>query len=316
MLDLKLDTFLVLCETRNYTRAASILNITQPAVTQHIKYLESHYSTKLFYYDEKRRLHLTENGKLLRAFAQTVQADSIQIAQYLKAPAEEPDEINIGTIVTIGESLLPLMVAEFLRRYPDKKVRMYLDEADALLEQLKNGRIQFCITDIHCPQEMYESEELFEGETICICSPKCPLAQKTVDFCDLTDFRLIFRENETYSKRNLMKILHDFNQDITNFKSYVEAGTINAVKKLVMENIGISFTYRFAVQDDLDNGHLSQIYIRDFLSRSFFNMAWMKKSFFTPLCLQFLDVCRAVMSSPDFPSKSLLKLHSKSELAL
>ena len=54
MLDSKLDTFLVLCETRNYTRAASVLNITQPAVTQHIKYLENHYSTKLFYYDEKR----------------------------------------------------------------------------------------------------------------------------------------------------------------------------------------------------------------------------------------------------------------------
>lgn len=310
MLDSKLDTFLVLCETRNYTRAASVLNITQPAVTQHIKYLENHYSTKLFYYDEKRGLHLTENGKLLRAFAQTVQTDSVQIAQRLKAPPEEPDKIKIGTIVTTGESLVPLMVAEYLRRYPNKKVSMYLDEADALLEQLKNGRIQFCITDIHCPQETYERKELFEGETICICSPKCPLAQRTVDFCDLTDLRLIFRENDTYSKRNLMKILHDHNQDITNFSSYVEVGTINAVKKLVMENIGISFTYRFVVQDDLDSGHLSQIYVRNFLSRSFFNMTWMKNSFFTPLCLQFLDVCRAVLASPDFPSNSLLELHS------
>ena len=79
MLDSKLDTFLVLCETRNYTRAASVLNITQPAVTQHIKYLENHYSTKLFYYDEKRGLHLTENGKLLRAFAQTLSLIHIEM---------------------------------------------------------------------------------------------------------------------------------------------------------------------------------------------------------------------------------------------
>ena len=83
-----------------------------------------------------------------------------------------------------------------------------------------------------------------------------------------------------------MKILHDHNQDITNFSSYVEVGTINAVKKLVMENIGISFTYRFVVQDDLDSGHLSQIYVRNFLSRSFFNMTWMKNSFFTPLFIK------------------------------
>lgn len=307
MLDLKLDTFLVLCETRNYTHAANILNITQPAVSQHIKYLESHYSTKLFYYDEKRRLHLTKNGELLRAFAQTVKADSIHITQRLKAPPDVPEEIKIGTIVSTGESLVPLMVAEYLRKYPDKKVSMYLDEADTLLEQLKNGRIHFCITDIHCPQEEYESEQLFEGETICVCSPKHPLAKKTVDFDDLTDCRLIFRENDTYSKRNLMRILHNYNQNVTNFSSYVEVGSINAIKKLVMENVGISFVYRFVVQDNLDSGHLSQIYIRNFLSRAFFNLAWMKNSFYTPLCLQFLDICREVLSSPDFPEKSLLK---------
>ena len=79
MLDLKLETFLVLCETRNYTQTASVLNITQPAVSQHIKHLENHYQAKLLYYDEKRRLHLTEHGRLLRAFAQTVRYDSQQI---------------------------------------------------------------------------------------------------------------------------------------------------------------------------------------------------------------------------------------------
>lgn len=313
MLDFKLETFLVLCETRNYTQAANILNITQPAVTQHIKYLESHYSTKLFYYDEKRSLHLTKNGELLKSFAQTVKADSIHITQRLKAPPEAPDEIKIGTIVSTGESLVPLMVAEYLKKYPNKKVSMYLDEADTLLEQLKNGHIHICVTDIYCPQEEYESRKLFEGETICVCSPKHPLAKKTVDFCNLIDSRLIFRENDTYSKRNLIKILHDYNQNITNFSSYVEVGTINAVKKLVMENVGISFVYRFIVQDDLDSGHLSQIHIKNFLSRTFFNLAWMKNSFYTPLCLQFLDICREVLSSPNFPERSLLKLYPNSD---
>ena len=307
MLDIRIDTFLNLCETRSYTQTANILNITQPAVTQHIKHLENQYSTKLFYYDEKRRLHLTEHGKLLRRFAQTVRADSIQITERLKTSEEEPEEIKIGSIVTIGESLVPLMVAEYLRRYPDKKVYMYLDEADALLEQLKNGRIHFCATDIYCPYTEYESRELFECETICVCSPKHPLAEKTVNFEDLNSSRLIFRENSTYSRRNLMKILHEYNQDITNFSSYVEIGTINAVKKIVMENTGISFIYRFVVQNELDNGLLSQIHIKNFLSKSHINLAWMKNSFFTPLCLQFYDICTQVLSSPDFSEKSIIK---------
>ena len=43
MLDNKLQTFLTLCETQNYSQAARKLNITQPAVSQHIQYLENYY---------------------------------------------------------------------------------------------------------------------------------------------------------------------------------------------------------------------------------------------------------------------------------
>lgn len=55
MLNYKLSTFLELCETKNYTKTAEKLHMTQPAVTQHIKYLEQYYGTKLFYYDEKKK---------------------------------------------------------------------------------------------------------------------------------------------------------------------------------------------------------------------------------------------------------------------
>lgn len=304
MLDLKLDTFLILCETRNYTKTANLLNITQPAVTQHIKYLESYYQTKLLYYDEKRRLHLTEHGKLLRAYAQTIKADSEIIGKKLKTPPNEPDELKLGTLTTTGESLVPYMVAEYLRKYPEKKVSMYLGEADALLKQLKAGRIQFCIIDTYCPPEEYESHELFEANTICVCSPAHPLAGKTVDFKELNNYRLVFRENDTNSHRNLTRILHAHNQDINTFQSYVEVGTINTVQKMVMENIGISFIYKFVVQENLDSGSLSQIHIRNFSSHSMFNFVWMKNSFFKGTNMQFLEICNQIVDSAHFLGES------------
>ena len=88
MLNFKLDTFLALCELRNYTKTAEQLHMTQPAVTQHIQYLEKYYNAKLFYYDERKRLHLTDYGKLLRAYAQTVKADSEILRSRLASPAE------------------------------------------------------------------------------------------------------------------------------------------------------------------------------------------------------------------------------------
>ena len=48
MLDFRMETFLTVCEYMNFTHAAEKLNLTQPAVSQHIKYLEKEYDSPLF----------------------------------------------------------------------------------------------------------------------------------------------------------------------------------------------------------------------------------------------------------------------------
>ena len=54
MLDFRMETFLAVCRYMNFTRAAEKLNITQPAVSQHIRFLEKHYNTKLFRYEGEK----------------------------------------------------------------------------------------------------------------------------------------------------------------------------------------------------------------------------------------------------------------------
>ena len=54
MLDFRVETFLTVCETMNFTRAAELLHITQPAVSQHIHALEAQYGTRLFVYEGKQ----------------------------------------------------------------------------------------------------------------------------------------------------------------------------------------------------------------------------------------------------------------------
>lgn len=63
MLDFRIHTFLCVCRHMNYTRAAAELHITQPAVSQHIRYLEREYGTKLFSYKGKH-LQLTQAGHI------------------------------------------------------------------------------------------------------------------------------------------------------------------------------------------------------------------------------------------------------------
>lgn len=64
MLDFRMDTFLAVCQCMNYTRAAEMLSITQPAVSQHIRYLEEEYQTKLFV-QRGRRIELTDRKSVV-----------------------------------------------------------------------------------------------------------------------------------------------------------------------------------------------------------------------------------------------------------
>ena len=62
MLDFRMDTFLSVCHYMNFTHAAEHLNLTQPAVSQHIKYLEQKYDTTLFV-RYKKNLILNPSGE-------------------------------------------------------------------------------------------------------------------------------------------------------------------------------------------------------------------------------------------------------------
>ena len=76
MLDFRVYTFLAVCEYMNYTRAAEALHITQPAVSQHIRYLENMYQVKLFL-AEGKRIHLSPAGERLLHAAITLKNDEV-----------------------------------------------------------------------------------------------------------------------------------------------------------------------------------------------------------------------------------------------
>lgn len=48
LLDDKLETFITVCEVKNFTKAGEILGLTQPAVSQHVKKLEEELGTQVF----------------------------------------------------------------------------------------------------------------------------------------------------------------------------------------------------------------------------------------------------------------------------
>ena len=103
MLDYRILTFLKLCETMNYRITAEELNMTQPAVTQHIHYLEEEYECKLFIYNRKK-LEKTNQAILLEEYARSAYYNEIYLKRKIKS--ENKIKINIGATKTIGEFVI------------------------------------------------------------------------------------------------------------------------------------------------------------------------------------------------------------------
>lgn len=72
MLDHRTETFMAVCNVMNYREAAELLHITQPAVTQHIQFLEKEYGCRLFLY-ENRKLIKTPAAQMLEDYLRSVQ---------------------------------------------------------------------------------------------------------------------------------------------------------------------------------------------------------------------------------------------------
>lgn len=83
MQDFRVKTFLTVCRTLNYTRAAEELALTQPAVSQHITYLEREYGAKLFTYHRKK-LELTPAGRVLRDGLATMAHDDVLLHERIE----------------------------------------------------------------------------------------------------------------------------------------------------------------------------------------------------------------------------------------
>lgn len=131
MLDYRLQTFLTLCETCNYTMTAQKLNMTQPAVSQHIQFLENYYQVELIK-GKGKHFSLTEEGKALLEYVKTLYASSERILPLLHRIKNQVKVLNFGATLTIGEYMLPPILYQIFKEDPEVNISMYVENTDIL----------------------------------------------------------------------------------------------------------------------------------------------------------------------------------------
>lgn len=134
-----LQYFLVVAREENITRAAALLNITQPTLSRQLMQMEEELGVKLFHRG-KHNILLTEEGLLLCRRAQEIVDLTMKAEKELKHGAEViSGEIAIGCGEARNMKPLSEMMASFRRKYPDVSFQIYTAIADDVKERLENG---------------------------------------------------------------------------------------------------------------------------------------------------------------------------------
>lgn len=280
MLDHKVETFLTLCQTMNYTRAAEQLHITQPAVSQHIRALETEYGARFFHYEGKQ-LSLTEAGTLFLRTASAARHDDLHLRELLRTAAGRRT-LHFGATLTIGEYLMPGPLARLLRTDPDLRLRMIVNNTDALLAMLDQGEIDFAVIEGFYPRQEYDGLVYTREEMLPVCAPDHPLAKGEHELRELLGEHLLVREEGSGTREMLQRALQERGLSLADFPRLAELGSLNAIKALVRENCGITFCYRSAAARELKSGELCAVALRDFTLAHDFTFLWQKNSVFAP----------------------------------
>ncbi len=288
MLDFRVNTFLTVCDSRNYTKAAEKLGLTQPAVTQHIKYIEEKYKVRLFV-KEGKNMRLTKSGELLRDMLMTLSADCSKIDERIKKIADEPKSINMGATKSIGDYVMPRIIKKYLDRNPYARISMQVENTSHLLNLLKKGKLEFAIVEGQFDKNMYWYKGFYKEKFVCLCSPDSKLGDKTVSFEDLFGERLIVREKGSGSRSILENCLEQIGFSFRNFHSVIELGSIDIIKRLVEDNFGIAFMYEVAAREELEKGTLKQVNVKGYGLSHEFNFVCLKDTMFLNEFKDFFD---------------------------
>ncbi|HOE53789.1 MAG: LysR substrate-binding domain-containing protein [Bacilli bacterium] len=264
MIDDKLKTLIILAKVKNYTQTAELCNLSQPAVTQHIKALESRYGIEIFRRNG-RNLTLTYEGKSLVDSAKKLIALERNIQKEIKKQKGQPKKLDIGITLTAGGYFIPEIMEVFKDKYPNLRFNFHTDIAENILERMRLNELDFAIIDGTSQTDEFNIELLFRDELIIIGPKDHRLAdKKNVSIEELKKEKFILRHEKANTRLAFENYLSNHFDNINNFDVILEIDNTAMIKQLIIAGHGLSVMSKAICEINMQVGTLKQIDLRDF----------------------------------------------------
>ncbi len=253
----KLQIFVAVAKSGSVSRAAEQLLLSQSAVSMALADLEEQRSEYLFI-RRGRKLLLNDRGRTLLPLAEKIVRESAEFEKILIDSATEPTgQIKIGASTTIGNYLLPLLIARFAKKYPAAKIAMQVGNSEEISGALDKGDIDLAVIEGPCHNRQLRQQFWREDKLLVVVGKDHPWTLKrAVTKADLQNAEWLMREPGSGTREVFEQALA---ATLTRLPQVVELGHTEAIKKAVEAGLGVSCLSQLAVERELESGSLMAV---------------------------------------------------------
>ncbi len=263
MITQKLTTLLKVAETKNYSKAAEELNLTQPAISMHIKQLEEELNTKIF----RRKNHnveLTPEGAIVVKYAIRVKNIYSNLLQSLKDEQLNIKRLTIGLTPSAESSIISRILAKYSLEKDNLHITIISDTIKNLYNKIKNFEIDVAFVDGKILDDHLNYILLDTDSLVLAVANNNPLSKKKIISLDeLKQEKLILRSESSGTTELFENQLKSFGESIDNFEVMMEIDNIAMIKDLVRNNYGVSILAKSTCLRDIEKNHFKIVSIEN-----------------------------------------------------
>ncbi len=269
----KIETFLTVVRERSFSRASAKLGISQPAVTQQIKFIENYLDTKIIE-RKKNGIRLTSAGEDLYKIAVSLEKCIHETEGNILKIINKKITFKLGTSFTIGNYILPGECLNTLSQVINNDVKLIVNVSKDIVEGIKEHTIDLGLIEAHIVDDDLIVREWREDELVAFSNVPIPKVLRPEDFYE---FKWVCREEGSQTRMVVQEVFEDLGIHCKDFEVLSEVSNTTSVLQTVkkskkdIEHPTVSIVSRYAIADEIQNGTLYEGRIQGYsMKRKFY----------------------------------------------
>lgn len=283
----QLRLFVAVVQAGNLAEAAERLFITKAAASMSLQELEKQLDCRLF--DRVRnRLQLNTQGAQLLPLADELLQRLDTIEHLFQRSDRASGVLRIGASHTIGNYLLPRLLADFLQNHPDVDFKIEISNTRTLVEQLADFRLDMALLEGNSSDSNLCLQEWMPDSMHVVAAPNHPLALTgRLNMADLEQQRWLLREPGSGSREQFQRLI---GSHLQSWQAGLELNTTESILNAVAAGLGLCLLSGLAATAAVQDGRVVVLDLQPGIQRPL-RLAWHKEKYLHPVLAEFIEFC-------------------------